>query len=103
MVAASKSTGAGALIWPRGTTSEDIPASTFSCISHALMIVAWQENLPSEEIPPYWKWHLDWELESWFDKVAADRRSKYGGSADEPEPIPEGGANSLFEEFKASL
>jgi len=103
MVAASKQTGSGYLLWPKGTTSEDIPASTFSAISHGLMIISWQENLPSEEIPPYWKWHLDWEIEAWFDKVASDRKTKYGIQDNELEPIPEGGANSLFEEFKASL
>jgi len=47
-------------------------------INHALLIISWQENLPSEEIPKYWMWHLDWEIEEWFKKVKIERDIKYG-------------------------
>jgi len=57
---------------------EDIPADIMNVINHALLIISWQENLPSEEIPKYWMWHLDWEIEEWFKKVKIERDIKYG-------------------------
>jgi hypothetical protein len=33
------------------------------------MILGWYANLPRKSIPPEWMWHLDYELERWFDDL----------------------------------
>ena len=43
-----------------------------------MTILNWMENLPSDEMPDHWKWHLDWEIASHFEKVKEDRDRKYG-------------------------
>lgn len=48
-------------------------------IEHANRVITWQENLLEDEMPPSWMWHLDTELEAWFDDVAAKRKERYGG------------------------
>lgn len=40
------------------------------------------ENLDSDEMPPRWMWHLDWELETHFKKVKEARETKYGTKKD---------------------
>lgn len=71
-------------------------------MNHALLILSWQENLPSDEMPPYWMWHLDWEIEEWFTKVQRKRDAKYGH-------VPQDNAeeeyeeNALFDDFKKEL
>jgi len=32
-------------------------------------------------MPPSWMWCLDWEVERHFERVDAQRKSKYGGSS----------------------
>lgn len=32
-------------------------------------------------------WHLDWELETWFEEVEILRKAKYGQSADDREEV----------------
>lgn len=57
-------------------------------MSHAFTVLAWQENLASDEMPPEWMWALDEELEEWFEEVEAVRKDKYaspGASSDETE------------------
>lgn len=51
------------------------------------MILTWQENLPSEETPPDWMWHLDWELEGWFEEVQRKRDEKYGRDRDDDDDV----------------
>lgn len=107
MVAAAKVTGAGHIIWPKGYTAEDIPADVFNVINHALVIVGWQENLTEEEMPEYWKWHLDWEIEAHFLKVKRMREAKYSNGTTPHDPMhdtdEQGNAlfekNALFDEF----
>ena len=101
MVAATKSTGSGHLVWPKGLTAEDVPAELICVINHALLIVSWQENLPSEEIPKYWMWHLDWEVEEWFVEVKRKRDLKYGSTSEEVDESGEPlyGHNQLFDDF----
>lgn len=69
---------------------EGLPADLASAISHAFLILNWQENLPEDEMPPRWMWHLDWELEQWFEEVDLARKSKYGGADDggDEESVP---------------
>ena len=71
-------------------------------LNHALMILSWQENLPSDEMPPYWMWHLDWEIEDWFRKVQRKRDAKYGTVRDE-EVEEEYEENDLFDDFLQEL
>lgn len=45
------------------------------------MILDWQENLASKDIPPQWMWHLDYEIKDWFEELEAKR----GGGGDRTE------------------
>ena len=40
------------------------------------------ENLPTDEMPAAWKWHLDWEIEAHFEQVKIEREKKYGPKND---------------------
>jgi hypothetical protein len=76
-------------MWPTGCSSIDqVPVDLVSSIAHALKVLSWYENLPKHEIPPEWMWHLDHELEDWWQEVEYLREQKYsnGGSADD-EPV----------------
>lgn len=89
------STGSGHLLWPEGTTVETAPADFVSALNHAIRINQWQENLPSDETPPRWMWHLDWELEDFFLDLDAKRQQKYG-SAEESTAMEENEYASRF-------
>ncbi len=85
----AKRGGAGAVLLPFGVNSiEDIPADLASAIDHGYKVISWQENMSEEEVPPRWMWHLDWELEAWFEEVDAARKAKYGGDSDDREEVP---------------
>ena len=69
---------------PHGIESiEDIPWDLVRAIEHAHLILGWQENLVSEEIPPRWMWAHDYELKQWFDEIRMAREEKYGGDHDD--------------------
>ena len=57
-------------------------------MEHAQTILAWQENLPRDEMPPEWMWSVDHELEIWFERVEAEREEKYGGTGDDRTEVP---------------
>lgn len=40
-----------------------------------------------EEMPPEWMWHLEHELEPWFDEVKRNREEKWGRNHDETVPM----------------
>ena len=82
-----------------GTNFESAPADLASAISHAILICSWRENLTSDEMPPRWMWHLDWELVKWFKQVTKNREEKYGtnASGDDANAIFE--ENELFDDF----
>ena len=42
------------------------------------MILAWQENLPEDEMPPRWMWTLPDELNRHFRDVRARRKNPDG-------------------------
>jgi hypothetical protein len=48
------------------------------------MVLAWQENLPEDEMPPRWMWTLPEELDRHFRDVRAKRRN---GQHDDDEEI----------------
>ena len=83
VVSVAKSAGSGHLLYPDGFTAETIPHDLHSAIEQAMRVLNWQENLPSDEIPPRWMWALDWELEVHFSDVERKRQDKYNnpGSA----------------------
>lgn len=73
------------MLWPGGMNPNNVPSDLFYAVEHALRILSWQENLLPEEMPPQWMWHLDWEIEAWFDKIKAKREQERGGpAADDP-------------------
>ena len=75
------------------------PAEFVDALDHALTILAWQENLTSDEMPPMWMWHLDWELNDWFKIVKQKRDEKFGldSSSQNDNDYEE---NDLFDEMK---
>jgi len=75
---------------------EYVPHDFHAAVDHAMKILSWQENLPSDEMPPHWMWNLDWELKDHFIKVESDRRTKYGGS--ESESIADDGSDAIWDE-----
>lgn len=75
--------GSVASLWPNGvSTVEDLPNDLVLAIAHAQRVCSWQENLPSDEMPPRWMWSVDHELQSWFERVAEEREEKYGSKVD---------------------
>lgn len=54
-------------------------------VSHAVLILGWQENLLKSEMPPRWMWALDEDLTRHFERIAADRES---GRESDPEDEP---------------
>lgn len=85
----AKRSGNGATMYPAGCTSiEDLPCDLSMAIDQAYRIAFWQENLQSEEMPPKWMWHLEHELDPWFEEVDQIRKEKYGGEADDREEAP---------------
>lgn len=105
MASTTKQTGSGHLLWPEGLNAESIHNDLFVVIEHALRIISWQENLPSDECPPSWMWHLDWEIEDWFKQLKTKRDNKYGtktASYDDDEDSGLWEENLLFERMKES-
>jgi hypothetical protein len=48
-------------------------------IEHALTILAWHENYPSEEVPPEYLWEDPEGLDMWFKKIMAQRELEMSG------------------------
>lgn len=59
-------------------------------IEHAYRVLGWQENLQEDEMPPQWMWHLEHEIEPWFDEVKRRREEKHGrpGDSDNDTRVP---------------
>lgn len=98
-VKAARATGSGHLVWPHDTDAESVPADFVIVLDHGIRILEWMENLPDDEMPEKWKWHLDWEIESHFENVKEMRKKKYDikGGAAEAEHMEE---NALAARFK---
>lgn len=69
-------------------------------LQHALMIISFQENLSSDEMPPRWMWALDWEIETHLEVIKAKRDSNYKGRSDDDDDEPE---NLLFAEMEKKM
>lgn len=78
-----------------------------SVLSHALFILSMQENMPADEMPPRWMWHLDWEIETHMKLLKSKREAKYGGGNakvnEDEEPETYESENALFDEMKNRL
>jgi hypothetical protein len=48
-----------------------------------MTILGWYENLPQEDMPPRWMWHLNDDLERHFEKMKAKRSSGSRDNDDE--------------------
>lgn len=87
------------LLWPEGVTSvEQVPDQLTNAINHAVRIISWMENYSEEEMPPKWMWHLEHELEPWFNSVKSKRDRDRAG----PEEAREEG-EYMTNEFTAGL
>lgn len=73
----------------------NIPNDLFVAFEQSLRVLNWQENLSSDECPPAWMWHLDWEIEEWFKRLKIERENKYGRSSS---PSSSGDEDSLFDD-----
>jgi hypothetical protein len=40
-----------------------------------MTILGWFENIPSDDMPPRWMWHLTDELEQFFEELKERRKS----------------------------
>lgn len=88
-VIAAKRAGNATIMFPAGVASiEDLPCDLAMALEQAHRIITWQENLTKEEMPPKWMWHLEWELDAWFEEVERLREEKYGGGDDAREEAP---------------
>lgn len=62
-------------------------------VSHALQVIHWQENTPSEDMPPRWMWPFDEALSEHFKaldyKRAQERNERAGGDHVERPPLVE--------------
>lgn len=55
-------------------------------ITHAQLILSWQENLLTEDMPPEWMWPISEALNDHFDAVKKRHEEKYGtGDKDDDE------------------
>ena len=73
--------GDASVIWAKSTDGtpknlQELPAEFLDIVDHALKILYWQENLVEKEMPPFWMWHLDHELNKWFEKVKNERQGE---------------------------
>lgn len=75
-----------------------MPFDLYRTVEHAQTILAWQENLARDEIPPEWMWSVDHELEIWFERVEEERDERFGGG-DRRERTPMM-QNELAEQWK---
>ena len=105
-----KTMATGSSLWPRNLDGapmnlDEIPSDFMFVLGHALNILSWQENLAKDEMPPHWMWHLDHELELWFDKVAKKRDAKYGGKSEAINEDEDGeyDSNILYERRLAEM
>lgn len=48
-----------------------------------MRVNAWHDNLLSQDIPPAWMWPFEDELSTWFERVEAERKERYGGGTDD--------------------
>jgi len=63
-------------------------------VNHALTVISWHENLPTDEQPPRHVWFSADLVDKWFRDVEKKRSAKYDNSGkkrssyDEAEDVP---------------
>lgn len=81
-------------LYPKGAERiEDVPWFLMVAIEHALTIISWHENLPSDEQPPEYLWEDSEGLEWWWATVEDKRNdgvSTSRGPTDQAHDDPEG-------------
>ena len=76
-----------AMLLPSGVaTVDDMPADLMLAITHARLVLSWEENLLKKEQPPSWMWPFPEELKTWFEEVEIARDHERGGSPDPDDP-----------------
>lgn len=85
MVQAVRSGGDNSFLYPLGCERvEEVPADLILAIEHAHRVLSWRENLSGDDMPPSWMWHIESELDSWFQAVDERRKDgRPGGDDDE--------------------
>lgn len=79
----AKELGNIAFLLPEGASSVlDAPADLVRAIQFSTRVLAWQEDLLEEEMPPKWMWLYEDELTPWFEEVMRNRKAKF--STDTP-------------------
>lgn len=102
LVSSFDGSGESSLLWPEWVKSfTDIPADLAHSIEHASKLNSWMKNLSEDEIPPVWMWHIDSEIEVWFEHVDFLRKSKYGMSGDDFDDDGSMEENELAKMFKS--
>jgi hypothetical protein len=87
-VKVAKDTGDGRFLWPSGIdTIEEVPDELLRAIEHATTVLVWYENLPKEDMPPEWMWHLPKQLDLHFKMVDEKRSGGSSDSDDEPNVV----------------
>lgn len=56
----------------------DAPWTVVVAVNHALTVISWFENLPTEEQPPRHIWYSADKVDSWFRDVEKKRAEKHG-------------------------
>lgn len=87
-------------MFPDGMNMLNMPSDLAACLDHAYRILSWMENLPEDEMPDRWMWHLDWEIDAHFDVVKAKREAKHDLSPGESEEELDWEQNSFASRFK---
>lgn len=84
MVQAVRSGGSQDFLFPLGVDRiEEVPADLILAIEHAHRVLSWRENLSGDEMPPAWMWHIESELDSWFESVEEKRKDGHPGGDDD--------------------
>ncbi len=63
------------------TSVEDFPVDLMRAISHGNRILDWYENLEEGQVPPEWMWVFEDELNTWFDRIKEERKSRFSSDS----------------------
>ena len=79
----------GGSFWPEGIRNTDY--LLVQAVNEALMVLAWHENLPKDELPPRNIWWSGELLDKWFKDVEEKRHKKATGKRstyDDADEVP---------------
>ena len=97
MIQAIRHGGNQQVLFPVGCERiEEVPADLMLAIEHAHRVLSWRENLPNDEMPPAWMWHIESELDSWFKKVEEKRKDRGNSGSDDDDSGSSGGIQNEY-------